>query len=313
MSFSTPALNAWFNEADNRLGFVKKAILGGDTAAVVKKAPGIKYKLPLNGLYTTSTFVADSCDDSASGTTTFTQRVLEVKPLKDVELICAADLQTKWTNALMASGSPDTVPAEIATLIMDEKARAHQGALETAVWQETSLFSGFNKILEDLGFGGAGDPINGNPTGITAATGIVASNIMTIMDNMYSLIPAAVKSQHKDELVCFMGYDVYSVYSLKLRDLNLFHYKPTDGLGELYHPGTNMRVVPVGGQNGTYRMVSTWKDNLIIGCDVDSEETNVRWIDINDKDYEGVKVKTNIKIGVQIALTEDCVYFDLVP
>jgi len=123
----------------NRLGFVKKAILGGDTAAVVKKAPGIKYKLPLNGLYTTSTFVADSCDDSASGTTTFTQRVLEVKPLKDVELICAADLQTKWTNALMASGSPDTVPAEVATLIMDEKASAHQGALETAVWQEVAL------------------------------------------------------------------------------------------------------------------------------------------------------------------------------
>lgn len=313
MAYSTSALNAWFNEADNRLGFVKKAILSGDTAAVVKKAPGIKYKLPLNGLYTTSTFVADGCDDSASGTTTFTQRVLEVKPLKDVELICASDLLTKWTNALMASGSPDTDPSEIANLLMEEKARAHQGALETAYWQETSLFSGFLKIIDDLGFGGAGDPIKGNPTDITAGTGIVASNIMGIVDGMYSLIPAAVKSNHKDQLTLFMGYDVYTTYSLKLRDLNLFHFKPTDGIDELYHPGTNLLIKPVGGLNGTSKMVSTWRENLIIGCDVESEETNVRWIEINDKTYEGVKVKTNIKVGVQVALPEDCVYFELAP
>jgi hypothetical protein len=59
--------------------------------------------------------------------------------------------------------------------------------------------------------------------------------------------------------------------------------------------------------------VSTWNENLVIGCDVDSEETNVRWIEINDKDYEGVKVKTDLKTGVQIARTGECVYFDLAP
>jgi hypothetical protein len=238
MAYDVSALSSWFNEADNRLGFVKIALLGSDTAKAVKKAPGIKYKLPLNGLYASSTFVAAGCDDSASGTTTFTQRVLEVVPMKDVELICAADLRTKWTNALMSAGSPDVTPQEVATLIMEEKARAHQAALETQYWQETALYSGFNKILEDLGFGGAGDPIKGNPTDITAGTGVVASNVMTIVDNMYLLIPAAVKTQYKNNLVLFMGYDDYSTYSLKLRDLNLFHYKPTDGLGEMFHPGT---------------------------------------------------------------------------
>lgn len=311
MSYDVSALNNWFNESENKYGFVTKALLGSDTAAVVKTIPGVKYKTPLNGLYSTSTIVADSCDDSASGTTTMTQRVLQVADLKDVELICANDLIAKWTSAQVQAGSPDVASSEIAAIIMQEKARAIAADLETKYWQETSLFSGWLKIIDDLGFGGAGDPIKGNPSDITTGTGIVASNIMTIMDNMYSLIHAAVKSTYRDSLVCFIGYDNFSTYALKLRDLNLFHYKPTDGLGELYHPGTNLRVVPVGGLNGTNKLVSTFKDNLVIGCDVAGEETNVRWLEINDKDYEGVKLKTNFKVGVQVAKTDELVYFEL--
>lgn len=311
MAYDVSALSNWYNEADNKAGFVIKSLLGSDTAKVVKKLPGVQYKAPLNGLYSTATIAADGCDDSASGSQTFTQRVLQVAPLKHVQLLCADDMRTKWTSAMLQSGSPSTAGSEIAGIIMDETARAIQGTMETKYWQETSLFTGFNKLLADLGFGGAGDPIKGNPTDITAGTGIVASNVMGIMDNMYSLLPAAVKSYHKDELCVFLGYDDFTTYVLKLRDLNLFHYKPTDGIGELYHPGTNMRVIPVGGLNGTHRLTSTWASNLVIGCDVEGEETNVRWIEINDKDYEGVKLKANFKAGVQIALTDECVFFDL--
>jgi len=312
MSFDVSALNNWFDESSNKAGFITKSLLGNDTGALVKKVTGIKYKTPLNGFYASATIVAGGCDDSASGTSTFTQRVLEVIDQKDVELICAKDLLPKWMNAKMSAGSPDAVPSEIASIIMAEKARALANANEIAYWQETSLFDGWLKLLADLGFGGGGDPIKGNPDDITVGTGIVASNIMTIMDKQWALVPAKVKSSHRGEIVSFVGYDTFTTYGLKMRDLNLFHTPPPAGLEMGFvHPGTGLIVYPVGGLDGTHQIVTTWKENLIIGCDVDGEDTQSRWIEVNDKDYEGVKLKTEWKAGVQIALPEEVVYFKL--
>lgn len=318
MAFSVSGLSAYINESRKEL--LAQAQLSGKTAQFVTVQTNVKYKENLHYLESTVTFAAgNTCDDTSAGTTTLTARAIEVAPIKVVELLCEKDLLQKYLNAWMSAGSGSEMPTEVMAAVKERKAEGIAAALEVAIWQgdtgsgtaNLAQFQGWLDILGDLGFGGAGDPIKGNSTDITTGTGIVASNIMTILDKQNSLVPTAVKTKYAGEITCFVGYDVFDTYTLKLRDLNLFHFAPTDGLEYIVHPGTRMKVVPVGGLDGTNQLVTTWPKNLVIGCDLESEELGGDIKEVNDKDYEGYKFKVEFKHGTQIAFPAEVVYFKL--
>jgi len=184
MAFTVVGLSDWGKE--DSLPILTKALFGGETAALLQGAgqviPGIKVSDNLNILSSDVFFQAAGCEPSSSGSTNFTARTLSVGDIQVYETLCPKTLEKKWMQNYMKAGSKqDEVP--FAEQIGIEKAAAIAQELETDIWQGTvasNQFDGFNTILTALGFGGAGDPIEGNPTtggGWTKLTSFTSSNI----------------------------------------------------------------------------------------------------------------------------------------
>lgn len=324
MAFDVSGLTAYVKRES--VDFLSLAQISGKTAQYVSIMPNVKYKESLHFLETSVTLAAgNTCADTSAGTTAFTEREMEVVPIKAVEVLCHKDFIQKYLNQYIPAGSDDKMPTEVMQGVIDAKARMIAAALETAIWQgdtgsgtaNLNKFNGWLKILDDLAFGGAGDPIDGNPTtggdwtSITAAP--TSSNIIALFDKQEELVPLAVKTDplRKDTITCFVGYDWFSTYTRKLRDLNLYHFTPGTTTEDIIHPGTNMKIVPVGGLTGTNKSVTTWAANLVIGCDVAGEELGGTIKEYVDADAEGYKFKVEFKHGVQVAFPAECVYFKL--
>ena len=149
--------------------------------------------------------------------------------------------------------------------------------------------------------------VDGNVDNVTAIT---ASNVISIVDGMSSVVPTNILAM--EDLHLFVGYDLYRTYALALRNANLFHYTGAENQGEDYSqmiPGTNIRIVAVRGLNGTNRAFLTSASNLYFGTDLlsDSEEFQIFY----SNDYDEVRFRAKWKQGVQFAFPDYVVYFSL--
>ena len=253
MSFNVTGLTNYTNEQSTEL--VVKSLFGGKTAALLQAAGqvqvGVKSAEALNILDSDVYFQADGCGYTASGNTTFSQRTITVGKIKVEETLCPKTLEAKWMQTQIAAGSPEAVPFE--EQIGNEKSNKIAKLLEVAMWQgdtatsntnpNTNKFDGFVKIIGDA------TAVDGNTT---SATAITTANIDDLVDDMYAAIPADIADA--DDLVLFVGIDTFKKYTTSLRAANLFHYAAdSDGM-EIMIPATNVKMVGVGGLNGTDKM-----------------------------------------------------------
>jgi hypothetical protein len=162
-------------------------------------------------------------------------------------------------------------------------------------------FDGFTKIVS------AASPVlaNASPTTFTTVT---AANVDDILDQIYANIPAAVAE--KNDLVCFVGIDVYKLMLVNLKNANLFHYVADAATEmEMVYPGTNMKLIAVGGLNGTNKLFAGSLSNFFLGTDLANEEEIAKlWY---SEDSDEVRFRLTFKYGVQVAFPSEVVYFTL--
>jgi len=288
-----------------------KSLFGSKTAAVLQAAGqvqvGVKSAEALNILTGDVYFQADGCGYTASGNTTFTQRNITVGKIKVEETLCPKTLEAKWMQTQIAAGSPEAVPFE--EQIGNDKATRIAKLLEVAMWQgdtatsntnpNTNRFDGFNKVIDD-----AAASVDGNTT---SATAITTSNIEALVDDMYNALPADIADA--DDLVVFVGIDTFKKYSTALRASNLFHYAADSEGMEMMIPATNLKMIAVGGLDGTDRMFAGRLSNFFVGTDLANEEEEYRFWYSQDNDE--VRFRATMKYGVQIAFPEQLVEFTL--
>jgi hypothetical protein len=196
-------------------------------------------------------------------------------------------------------GSPTMIPFE--EQVGAEKAAVIAQTLEVAMWQgdtasgnpNLNRFDGFTKIVA------AASPVLANAAP-TTFTSITAANVDDILDQVYANIPAAVAE--KTDLVCFVGIDVYKLMLVNLKNANLFHYVADAATSmEMVYPGTNMKVIGVGGLNGTNKIHAGSLSNFFMGTDLIDEQEEVKMWYSQDND----------EVGVQVAFPGEIVYFTL--
>ena len=291
---------------------VLKSLFGGRTAAVLQAAGqvqvGVKSAEALNILTGDVYFQADGCGYTASGNTTFTQRNITVGKIKVEETLCPKTLEAKWMQTQIAAGSPEEVPFE--EQIGNDKASRIAKLLEVAMWQgdtatsntnpNTNRFDGFNKIIDAA----SASTIDGNTT---SATAITTSNVEGLIDDIYNALPADIADA--DDLVLFVGIDTFKKYTTALREANLFHYAADSANMEIVIPATNLRMIAVGGLDGTDRMFAGRMSNFFVGTDLANEEEEYRFWYSQDNDE--VRFRATMKYGVQIAFPEQLVEFTL--
>jgi hypothetical protein len=309
MAFSVGSLANYTNEQSTDL--LVKALFGSKTATLLQSSNqvqvGVKSASALNILASTVFFQADGCGYLSSGTTTFTQRTITVGAVKVEETLCPKTLEAKWMQTQIMPGSPTMIPFE--EQIGNEKAAVIAQTLETAMWTgdtgsgnpNLSRFDGFNKLIA------AASPVLGNATPTTFTT-VTNANIDDILDQIYANVPAAVAA--KDDLVCFLGVDNFKLMLINLKNANLFHYVADAAQTmEMIYPGTNMKLIAVGGLNGTNKMVAGSLSNFFMGTDLIDENEEVKmWYSI---DNDEVRVRFTFKAGVQVAFPGEIVYFTL--
>ena len=308
MAFNVSALANYTNEQSTEL--VLKSLFGGKTAAVLQAAGqvqvGVKSAEALN-ILTTSVFLqADGCGYNPSGTTTFTQRTITVGAMKVEETMCPKTLEAKWMQTQIAPGSATELPFE--EQIGRDKANNIAKLLEVAVWQgdtatsntnpNTNRFDGFVKIIDAA----SASTVAGNTS---SATAITIANVEDLIDNMYAVVPADISDA--DDLVLWVGIDTYKKYTTALRNSNLFHYAAESEGMEITIPATNIKMIAVGGLNGTDRMYLGKLSNFYMGTDLANEYENYQIFYSRDNDE--VRFRATMKYGVQIAFPDQIVQF----
>jgi hypothetical protein len=310
MAFNVSALANYTNEQSTEL--VLKSLFGSKTASILQAAGqvqvGVKSAEALNILTSDVYFQTDGCGYTASGNTTFSQRNITVGKIKVEETLCPKTLEAKWMQTQIAAGSPTSVPFE--EQIGQDKANNIAKLLEIAMWQgdtattntnpNTNKFDGFIKLIDAA----SASTVAGNTS---SATSITTANVEDLIDNIYNVVPADISDA--SDLVLFVGIDTFKKYSTALRASNLFHYAADSEGMEIMIPATNVKLIAVGGLNGTNRMFLARLSNLFVGTDLANEQEEYRfWY---SQDADEVRFRATMKYGVQFAFPDQIVQFKL--
>jgi len=316
MAFNVSALADY--TIQNAAELVTSSVLGAKTAKLIQSAGnvmvGVKSSETINIMDTDAIFQAGgTCGFNASGATTFTQRTVTVGKIKVHEAICPKDLEAKYLQQALPTGSMyDSIPFE--QQYSEKKAATIAKQLEESLWQgdTTSVNVNLNKFdgLVKL-IGAASGVVAANAsTYISGAplSSITAANVISIFDGVYSAIPAKVVAA--DDMTIFCGQDLFRTYTIALKNANSFHYQvDVKADGEFYLPGTSIKVIALGGLNGTNKVYALRLSNLFLGTDLLSEEEKFEIFYAKEADQ--VRFVSEFKMGVNIAFPDEIVKFIL--
>jgi hypothetical protein len=317
MGFSVSALTDYTIQNEKLL--VTKSLFDAKTQQVIQASgnvmAGVKSSETINVLTSDAVFQAGgTCGFNSSGSTAFTQRTVTVGKFKVHESLCPKTLEAKYTQLALAAGSIyEAMPFE--KQYTDLKAGIIAEQLETALWVgDTSSsdvnknkFDGLAKLIDN-----SSAAISGNTTSITVATGITASNALTIVKNIKNAIPARVKGKKDVRIWC--GWDAFDVLVDAYVTANYFNYGASQLMyaeGEFTIPGTAYKVTAVHGLDGTNRLFAIRDTNIYMGCDILGEED--KWEIFYAKEAMEVRFVSEWKLGVNVAFPNEIVQFTLVP
>ena len=313
MAFDVTALPAYTEQ--HAMDLIVKSVAGGRLAQYANIQPDVKTTTTINILDTDVVFQADGCSRSASGSTTLTQRNLTPGAVAIHEDLCMTDLASKYTALMLRQGlTAEKEEVPFAELYFSQKIARVQKAIEVADWQgdTTSGTANLNKYDGLVKIIGAATAVNGNPTGITVATGITNANVIGILTGMAELMPEDIMDA--DDLKLFVGMDTFLKYQKAIADGNYFHYVVEGGYtAELPLIGfPNVTVCATPGLSGLAagNCFLMRASNIYIGVDLPEEESNdVRsWYDPNDRIF---KVTMAFRRAVNVAFPDQVVEFIL--
>jgi hypothetical protein len=311
--FDTDNLTAYVDQTN--LELFTKAVFSNATSQYLsgQVQSGIKFKEQINYMDVDVNLRAKvGCGLTSSGSLTFDKKEIQVYPFYDQQTYCPSDLETFYTQQYLPQGSTyENMPIEQAFAEFYTKKVA--AAVEVLLWQGVtggpSGVIGFNEIID-----GTSGVINGNPTGITALTGISTTNVIGIFNKMVELIPNELAGQTDLEFVC--GWDTFRKLLQAYFTLNNFHYGSTEegspyATGSIIIPSFGLRVTALHGLTGTNRIHLAQKSNYVIGTDAPNEYESL------DVFYErkdnNIIARLIAKLGTQIRFGSELVTFKLVP
>jgi hypothetical protein len=319
MAFSIGTLSAYTKTNEQML--IIKSFFEPKTATYMQKLTGVKSSIQIPSLDDTLVWqTGTGCGlINASGDTSITARVLSVGRIKAEKNWCVRDLETIYAQLFLSPGSNyEALPGKIDQAFMEHLMGNQGERVETAIWQSVSgstnwqdylnKFDGLIKIIGD-----ATGPIQANASAFigTPVTGITSSNVISVFQAVYNAIPVALLD--KQDLRIFCGIDTARLLQQAMVNTNIFgqanYMSPENALGEFFLMGTNVKVVPVAGLNGTNKLYALRTSNMFLGVDLENEEEELKvWY---SQDYDSVYMRMRFKLGVQVGITTDIVKFNL--
>jgi len=285
------------------------ALLSASTldAGAVTIMPNVKYKSVLQVGAWANVVKGASCDFTATGALTLTEKVLTTKELQVNAELCKQDLVQEWQAVEMGFSAYAEIPNSFEEYVISRVAAEVANATETSIWAGASGsddYDGFQALAY----------ADSTVVDVTAAT-VTASNVIA---QMGAVVDAASKaSLGQADLTLYVSTNVARAY---IRALGGFG---TSGLGAagIDNKGTSwysnnqqltFEGIPVfvASGMGNNKMILTPKSNLFWGTGLADDRNEVRFIDMADKDgSRNVRVIMRWTAGCQIGVGADLVYY----
>jgi hypothetical protein len=298
-SFNLSSLATYTDQVGGEL--IRKAILEGETAKIIKVQPGVVGSQAINLLNSNLVVQDGTCGWDASGTTIYTQRNIQTCQYKVNESLCPRDLTDYWVGQLLQPGDyNETVPFEEQISIL--KTQQISQYCENLMWQASSAstcFSGFLELTRQLGTGTT--TVTGGIV-VTGQSAISSTSALTQVDVLIEQIPDDVVN--RTDWVVFMSHANYRKYLINYRTSNYYHYNPENAYEDFktFHPATNILVHPVGGLSGSNRVVLMPAGYAVLGVNLMSDAETLKMF--YSADFDEVRLRSNFSLGVQLAWPE---------
>lgn len=293
-SFNLSSLATYTDQVGGEL--IRKAILEGETAKIIKVQPGVVGSQAINLLNSNLVVQDGTCGWDASGTTIYTQRNIQTCQYKVNESLCPRDLTDYWVGQLLQPGDyNETVPFEEQISIL--KTQQISQYCENLMWQASSASTCFSGFLELTASATTATTVTGGI--VVSGTPIASTTALSQVDALIEVIPDDVVN--RTDWVVFMSHANYRKYLINYRTANYYHYNPENSYEDFktFHPATNILVHPVGGLSGSNRLVLAPAGYMVLGVNLMSDAETLKMF--YSADFDEVRLRSNFSLGVQIA------------
>lgn len=291
--------------------WISAALLSGVTLSneLITIMPNVKYKSVVSNLVSASGLADASCDFTATGAVTLTERILEPKSLQVNKQLCKADFRDTFQAIEMGYSAHDVLPKSFADYLLAHQAEQVAADIESHIWNgdanNSGEFNGFMTLLTTDADLPAAQEVSG--------TTLSAANIITELGKLADSIPSRLYG--KEGLRIYVSQNAMRLYVRALGGFGTnVGANGVDNKGTLWYQGGELMFdgIPVVVANGltANQMLATTKENLFFGTGLLSDQNEVRLIDEAEiTGSQNVRLIMRFTAGVQYGnVTDICTY-----
>jgi len=273
--------------------------------------PNVAYKQVMQKVATGDIVANATCDFTASGTVTLTERILTTEEFQVNIELCKLDLAQSWQSAEMGYSAFKTLPKSFADFLIAHVAAKVAAKIETTIWNGTNAtageFAGFKTLM--LADGDVID-VASPQTG----SNLNAGNVITQIGNLVDVIPASLYGN--EGLRIYVSQKIAKLYVRALGGFGAsgLGANGTNTQGTQWYTNGSLSFdgIPIFMANGlgADNMIATTVDNLYFGCGLLNDNSLVKTIDMSDIDgSNNVRVILRYNAGIQYGIGSDVVLY----
>lgn len=248
----------------NGVDVLTKALFNSESAKYFNIQTGVTAEQPIIRLDSSITLAdASSCGFSATGSDTFTNRLLSPKFLKVNKEFCPKTLLKTWAHSdvkMNALGQAEELPFE--QILIENNVKELAKVNEHLIWEGDTTDGVGNMALMDgiLTIARA----DANTVKQDKGTDTVWQRVQKLW---LALDPAVA-----DNTTIFMSIANYKALIVELMNANMFHvFEEYNGAYEMTMPGANVKIKGVSGITSD-TIIATPEENLYLGVDGEGDD-----------------------------------------
>lgn len=249
----------------NGVEVLTKALFNSESAKYFNIQTGVTAEQPIIRLDSTITLAdASNCGFTATGSDTFTNRLLSPKFLKVNKEFCPKTLLKTWAHSeVKMNALGQEMPFE--ELLISNNINELAKVNERLIWEGDTTSGSGNMLLMD----GIITIAKADENVVKQSKG--SDTIWQRVQKIWLALPAEIA----DKTTIFMSIANYKQLIVELMNANMFHvFEEYQGTYEMTMPGANVKIKGVSGITSD-TIVATPEDNLYLGVDGESDDEMV--------------------------------------
>lgn len=274
--------------------------------------PNVKYKAVLKKAATSGLVKDGSCDFTAVGNVTLTEKVITPEEFQINVELCKSDFRSDWEAAQMGYSAHDQLPPKFSDFIIGHIAAQLAEQIEQNIWSgDTSTSGEFDGIETQLAV----------DTDLVAAqeiqgTTVTSANVVTQLREITNAIPNRIYG--KEGLCIYASINIVKAYIASLGGYGAsgLGANGIDGKGTMWYTDGSISFdgIPIFMANGmtANTAICTYKDNLVFATGLMNDMNEVKVLDMADLDgSQNVRVVMRYTAAATYKYAEDIVTYGI--